>query len=91
MLKTEFRATATFVMAAWLWGTLKVIENYDIDEITDAAASANESNNPMVLEAGKWASSKIQTEPEKFTKIVFDYGYENKKMSWKYVSTPWMI
>lgn len=91
MLKTEFRPTAPFVISVWTWGTIKTIENYDTNELLDVCESVLESNNPVMLDATKWAMDKLQTEPKLFTDFLYRIGYKDKKISYKRVSIPLII
>jgi hypothetical protein len=88
ILKTGFRPTEPFVNAVMTWGTIKCIEKYDTDEILDVGRDVL---NELVLDTSNWLMYRLQTEPETFTKNVYDYGYKNKDMSHKYVSIPLII
>lgn len=91
MIRTEFRPTAPFVMSVWTWGTIRTIENYDTNEILEVGKSVIGPGNPIMLDASKWCMDKLQTEPKEFSETLYTLGYKNKKMSYKYVSIPWII
>lgn len=91
MIKTEFRHTAPFAISVMAWGIIKTIENTDTDEIIDVCESVLDSSNPVMLDASKWIMNKLQNEPKEFTNFIYKYGYKNKKITWKYVTIPWII
>lgn len=57
----------------------------------DASLSVLDSNNSIVEDAGRWASIKVQTDPEFITDFIYKHGCKDKKMSWKYGAIPWIM
>ncbi len=71
ILKTGFRPTEPFVNAVMTWGVVKCIEKVDTDELLDVG---KDFLNEIVLDTSNWMMHRLQNEPEKFTKNIYDIG-----------------
>ncbi|MCK4798773.1 MAG: hypothetical protein KAT05_15460, partial [Spirochaetes bacterium] len=91
MIKTESFNASPLIMAVWMWGTKKAIENYDIYELYDVGKSALKSTNPVILDASLCIMNIIQTDPKKFVNLVYKYAYKNKEKQVKFGSIPQFI